>query len=222
MASVLVPAEALQDAAVPVVLPRRKRFTRSEVARLSDAGVFEGQRYELTEGDLIDKMGQNPPHAGTFLLVRNWLFAIFGLLAVRCQSPIEVASEDRERNEPEPDFTVLADPTMDPFARHPRGDELLLLIEISDTTARFDRTVKSALYARASVREYWVVDLRTRALYVHRHASGDVYRQVTRLAEDETVAPHSRPDAVVKVSELLPPALQRLQRPGLNQNTAYW
>jgi Uma2 family endonuclease len=206
MASVLVPAEALQDAAVPVVLPRRKRFTRSDVARLSDAGVFEGQRYELIEGDLIDKMGQNPPHAGTFLLVRNWLIAIFGLSAVRCQLPIEVASEDRERNEPEPDLAVIADPAMDPFARHPRGDELLLLVEIADTTARFDRTVKRTLYARASVMEYWVVDLPARALYVHRHPAGGNYRQVTRLAEEETVAPDSRPDAVVKVGELLPPA----------------
>ena len=206
MASVLVPAEALQDAATPDVIPRRKRFTRSDVTRLNEAGVFEGQRYELIEGDLIDKMGQNPPHAGTFLLARNWLFAIFGVLAVRCQLPIEVASEDRERNEPEPDLAVIADPTMDPFARHPRGDELLLLVEVSDTTARFDRKVKSALYARASVREYWVLDLPARALFVHRHPSGSGYRHVIRLSEDESVAPDSRPDAVVKVSELLPPA----------------
>jgi Uma2 family endonuclease len=205
MASVLVPAKALQDVAAPVVLPRRKRFTRSDVVRLSDAGVFEGQRYELIDGDLIDKMGQNPPHAGTFLLVRNWLIGIFGLLALRCQLPIEVASEDQERNEPEPDFAVLADPAMDPFARHPRGDELSLLVEVSDTTARFDRTVKSALYARALVPEYWVLDVSARALFVHRHPSEGGYRQVIRLSEDETVAPDSRPDALVKVSEHLPP-----------------
>jgi hypothetical protein len=54
----LVPAEVLQDPAAPVVLPRRKRFTRSDVARLNDAGVFEGQRYEMIEGDLIDKTGR--------------------------------------------------------------------------------------------------------------------------------------------------------------------
>jgi Uma2 family endonuclease len=204
---VLVPAEALQDAAAPVVLPRRKRFTRSDVARLTDAGVFEGQRYELIEGDLIDKMGQNPPHAGTVRLVLIWLAAAFGLPAVRCQLPIEVASEDQERNEPEPDLAVIANPATDPFTRHPRGDELLLLVEIADTTARFDRTVKRALYGRALVREYWVLDLPARALFVHRHPSGGSYRQVIRLSEDETVAPESRPDAVVKVSELLPPAL---------------
>jgi Uma2 family endonuclease len=205
MASVLVPAEALQDAAAPVVLPRRKRFTRSEVARLSEAGVFEGQRYELIEGDLIDKMGQNPPHAVAVRRVNTWLLRTFGLSSVLCQLPIEVASEDQERNEPEPDLAVIADPGIESIARHPRGDELLLLVEVSDTTSRFDRIVKSALYARASVREYWVLDLPARALHVHRHPSPGGYRQVIRLSEDETVAPDSRPDAVVKVSELLPP-----------------
>jgi Uma2 family endonuclease len=129
----------------------------------------------------------------------------FGLSSVLCQLPIEVSSGDQERNAPEPDLTVIADPGMDSIARHPRGDELLLSVEVSDTTSRFDRTVKSALYARASVREYWVLDLPARALYVHRHPSGGGYRQVIRLSEDETVVPDSRPDAVVKVSELLPP-----------------
>jgi Uma2 family endonuclease len=57
------------------------------------------------------------------------------------------------------------------------------------------------------VPEYWVLDVSARALYVHRHPSGGNYRQVTRLAEDEAVAPDSRPDAVVTVSELLPPVV---------------
>jgi Uma2 family endonuclease len=205
MASVLVPAEALRDAAAPVVLPRRKRFTRSDVARLSDAGVFEGQRYELIEGDLIDKMGQNPPHVWSVALLNVWLAKTFGGVNVRCQAPIEIASEDQERNEPEPDFFVLAELRLEYSARHPRGDELLLLVEVSDTTSRFDRTVKRALYARASVPEYWVLDISARALFVHRHPSEGSYRQAIRLSEDETVAPDSRPDAVVKVSELLPP-----------------
>jgi Uma2 family endonuclease len=206
MASLLVPAEALQDAAAPVILPRRKRFTRSDVARLNEAGLFEGQRYELIEGDLIDKMGQNPPHAWTVAFVHVWLAKAFGVALIRGQLPIEVAREDRDHSEPEPDLVVVAEPRLDYAARHPRGDELLLLIEVADTSVYFDRRVKSALYARASVTEYWVLDVSSRALFVHRHPSGGNYRQVIRLSEDETVAPDSRPDAVVKVSDLLPPA----------------
>jgi len=172
-------------------------LTRSDIERLTLDGTVHGQRYELIEGQLIRKSGQSPSHA-------------VGLSSVLWQFPIEVASEDRERNEPEPDLAVIADPGMDSIARHPRGDELLLLVEIADTTAGFDRIVKSALYARASIREYWLVDLPTRALYVHRHPSRGIYRHVIRLAEDETLAPDSRPDAVVKVSELLPPAPRAL------------
>jgi Uma2 family endonuclease len=207
MASVLVPAESLQESAAPVVLPRRKRFTRSDVVRLNELGVFEGQRYELIEGDLIDKMGQNPPHAWTIAFVHLWLTKIFGGALVRGQLPIEVARGDQDHSEPEPDLVVVAERKLDYTTRHPRGDELLLLIEVADTSVYFDRRIKSALYARASVPECWVLDVSARALYVHRHPSGGGYRQVARLAEDETVAPDSRPDAVVKVSELLPPAL---------------
>jgi Uma2 family endonuclease len=205
MASVLVPAEASQESVAPVVLPRRKRFTRSDVNRLNEAGIFEGQRYELIEGDLIDKMGQNPPHAWSVAFVHSWLAKIFGGALIRGQLPVEVAREDRDHSEPEPDLVVVVERKLDYATRHPRGDELLLLIEVADTSVYFDRRVKVALYARASVPEYWVLDVSARALFVHRHPLGGGYKQVTRLAEDETVAPDSRPDASVKVSELLPP-----------------
>jgi len=172
---------------------------------MTAAGVFEGQRYELIEGDLIDKMGQNPPHARTIMLVLAWLVKTFGVSGVRCQLPIEVGPEDRPRTEPEPDFALLADPETEFADRHPRGDELLLLVEIADSSSRFDRTVKKALYARAEVKEYWVIDISARVVYVHRHPSSGTYQVVIRLAGEETVAPESREDARVRVRELLPP-----------------
>ena len=104
--------------------PRRKRFTRAEVQRLLEGGLFEGQRYELIEGDLIDKMGQHPPHAYAIRLVVAWLARIFGFERVQIQLPIEVAPEDRERSSPEPDVAVLAEAKVEYQRRHPRGDEL--------------------------------------------------------------------------------------------------
>ena len=147
MASVLSPTEALLDAA-PLVVPRRKRFTRSDVSRLSAAGIFEGQRYELIEGDLIDKMGQNPPHAWTVAFVHLWLAKIFGGDLVRGRLPIEVSREDHEHSEPEPDLVVLEESKPEYVTRHPRGDELQLLIEVADTSVYFDKCVKIALYGR--------------------------------------------------------------------------
>jgi hypothetical protein len=68
--------------------PRRKRFARSEVESMLELGLFEGQRYELIEGDLIDKMGQHPPHAYAIRLVVAWLVRFFGIERVRVQLPI--------------------------------------------------------------------------------------------------------------------------------------
>src|SRR5438874_9845381 len=102
--------------------PRRKRFTRSEVQRMLEGGMFDGQRYELIEGDLIDKMGQSPPHASTIRLVLTWLAGRLGVRRVLVQLPIEVAPEDRERSWPEPDVAVLREFKSEYGVRHPRGD----------------------------------------------------------------------------------------------------
>jgi Putative restriction endonuclease len=128
-------------------------YTRSDVERLTQAGTFDGQRYELIEGELIRKSGQSPTHAWTLTHVYHWLANVFGLIRLRCQAPIEVAPEDQEHNEPEPDAAGIADPKFDHFTRHPRGDESLLLAEIADSTSPLDRTVKTALYAGALVPE---------------------------------------------------------------------
>ncbi len=75
-------------------------LTRSDVERLTLDGTFDGQRYELIEGQLIRKSGQIPPHAWTLRHVYHWLGNVFGLVRLRCRAPIEVASEDQEHNEP--------------------------------------------------------------------------------------------------------------------------
>src|SRR5689334_6368710 len=90
--------------AAPVDLPR-KRFTRGDVERMMAAGVFEGQRYELIDGDLIDKMGQNPPHASAMRQIARIFGRIFD--AVQTQLPIDVSIVERDLNVPEPDFAIL-------------------------------------------------------------------------------------------------------------------
>ena len=188
--------------------PRRKRFTRPEVQRLAEGGLLEGQRFELIEGDLIDKMGQNPPHTYTLGLVLDWLAAIFGNKRLRGQVPIEVAAADQERSSPEPDVAVLVEAKPEYQLRHPRGDELLLVVEVADTSAQFDLTVKARLYARAGVPEYWVLDIASRWLVIHRHPVDGEYRQVTRLSEQESISlSGGGATSTVVISQLLPAQL---------------
>lgn len=166
-----------------------------------DAGLFAGQRFELIDGDLIDKMGQNPPHSHALRLLHDWLVKIFGGTRVQMQQPIEAAPAERERSLPEPDLSVLAEIKNDYAKRHPRGNELLLAIEVADTTVRYDATAKRDLYARAGVPEYWVLDIPGRRLIVHRRLSQGQFEQIETLAESAAV---SAGGVQIPVSELLP------------------
>jgi hypothetical protein len=184
--------------------PRRKRFARSEVDAILELGLFAGQRYELIEGDLIDKMGQHPPHAYAIGLVVAWLTDLLGIRRLRVQLPIEVAHQDQERSCPEPDVAVLAEAKPEYQKRHPRGDELLLVVEVAESSSQFDLTVKANLYARAALPEYWVLDIRNRWLVIHRHPLNGEYRQVTRLGEQETASLNYGVECSVAISELMP------------------
>jgi len=167
------------------------------------AGLFEDQRYELIDGELIDKMGQNPPHASTIRRSGNALGSWFGFERVQAQLPIEAGVPDRERSLPEPDLAVLRESKPDYDWRHPRGDEVLLVLEVGDTTAQFDLQRKATLYARAGVPEYWVLDLPRRLLVIHRQTDGNQYKLVQIFSEDEIVSAEGRSEAI-RVRELLP------------------
>jgi len=182
----------------------RKKFTRTEVERLTAYGFFEGQRYELIDGDLIDKMGQKPPHPFAIQSFFAVLVRIFGFDFVRGQSSLDVSEADREQNEPEPDVVVTEHEKSRYLRRHPRGDECILVAEVSDTTVRSDLTYKAGLYARAGVREYWVLDLKDRRLVVHRHPRAGTYHFVQFFSESECVSLEGRTE-VIRVAELLPP-----------------
>ena len=184
--------------------PERKRFTRQEVECLTAAGVLAGQRLELIDGDLIDKMGQNPPHALAIRLLLKWLTSFLEGDMILVQLPVQASGDDSERSLPEPDLAVLKE-RIDLQRRHPRGDEMALVIEVSDTTAAFDRGRKAAIYAKAGVPEYWVLDLSSRILAAHRETDGVQYRQIRLYSEDESVAPLGRSERV-KVADVLPRA----------------
>ena len=185
-------------------LPPRKRFTSAEVVRMMDFGLFEGKRYELIDGDLIDKMGQNPPHASVVRKVQRVLLRICGDDRVLVQQPIEAAVEDRVWSTPEPDVAVLKAVGDEEFEqRHPRGDELVLVVEVSDTTARHDSTTKRDLYARAGVPEYWVVDVTRRLLRVHRDLSNAAFGEITEI-RDGSLTVVCATGVMIPVTELLP------------------
>jgi Uma2 family endonuclease len=196
-------SQTLLETSVTREAPPRKRFTRREVEAMGESGLFDGQRYELIDGDLIDKMGQKPRHSSAIQLLLEWLATFLRVGLIRVQLPIEAAGEDREWSEPEPDISVLVELKPEYEARHPRGEELLLVVEVADSSVGFDLTRKATLYAKAGVPEYWVLDLIRRMLVVHRQPDGTQYRDIHMYSEDDVVSMEGRAEKV-RVASILP------------------
>jgi len=185
---------------VPLV-PRRKRWTRAECAPLEAAGVFDQERVELIEGELISKMGAKRPHVNGLTLLREWLTEVFGGRFVNTEASIDVTPEDNPTNEPQPDLIVLTKPTT-AFQRNPQPQDLLLVVEVADTSLSFDRTTKAALYARAGIVDYWVLDTANRRMLVHREPNGGRYQVVVAYTDSESVAPLSAPGRELRIADL--------------------
>lgn len=184
----------------------RYNWTVSEFERLFDAGFFGPDlRLELVEGEIWKKMTQNEPHAVALSLTEFALGGIFENCYVRTQQPMILG----ESSKPAPDLAVVTGVPRDYLASHPTTAELV--VEISDSTLVPDQTTKAALYARAQIAEYWIVNLVDRTLEVRRQPSpmsgellGHGYRSTQILLPGESIAPLGAPDQIIGVDELLP------------------
>jgi len=195
--------QLLLYADVPATPPPRKRFSRAEVKWMIERGFLEERRYELIEGDLFDKTGESAVHG---IGVRQVMAALGELGAptlVRVRMPIEVTGEDRKHSLPEPDISVLESAGSNEEGRIVRGDEVVLVVEVADTTVRFDLSRKAALYARAGVREYWVLDLKGRRLFVNRQPREGVYCSFQFFTEGDAVSLEGRMEAI-QLADILP------------------
>lgn len=189
---------------LPLTEPARKLWSRSEVERLQAIGFFEGERFELIDGELINKMGQLPPHTQAILIGHEWLAGVFSMRRVRAQLPVEVSPSDYSKSLPEPDFAVTVADRVEFSRRHPQPSEVCLIIEVADTSLGMDLGRKAVLYARAGFADYWVLDLNGRRLVVHRKPVNGKYSLITSYAETEEVAPLAAPEATIQVADLFP------------------
>lgn len=170
------------------------------------------ERYELLDGEIILKVGQNQPHAMTVSRVVFYLMGVFGPERVQTQTDIEVAVEDQATNRPQPDVAVLSQPDYE-YTDTPQGTDLVLVVEVSHTTLRDDLRTKAPLYARAGIPEYWVMDVSGRRLLAHQEPVDGVYARVTAYTEEEIVATPAVPAGNTRVTDLLPPS-QAATQPG--------
>jgi Uma2 family endonuclease len=162
-------------------------------------------RWELIDGEVLSKMGQKPAHRFTLLRVAEWLASQFGFRRTQTQLPIRIPGAVGQINEPEPDVTVVTEQASAYFDRIPDTNDVLLVVEIADTSLAFDLGTKALLYARSGVPEYWVVDVTNRLLYRHKHPANDGYIDIEKIGEYDFVDVESGSRIAVLVGELLPP-----------------
>ena len=186
-----------------ILAPPRKRWTRSECATLEESGLFDQQRVELIAGELISKMGKRRPHVNAVWFTCLWLAEAFGKRFVNPEAPIDVAPEDNPTNEPEPDVIVLNRDLSNFRSANPRPEDLHLVVEVADSTLNFDLTVKAALYARAGIMEYWVVDVPGRRVIVHREPKQGSFVSIVAYCESEPVAPIGAPQSEFRAAYVL-------------------
>jgi Uma2 family endonuclease len=173
------------------------RWTCAEFHLFGDMGVFEGRRAMLIDGVILEEGPMNPPHAITLELVEEVLRTVFRSgWRIRSQSPL-VLGQDLD---PEPDVAVIAGSARG-SSGHPTTADLV--VEVADTSLDFDRNEKRLRYARACIREYWVVDINGRQLLVYRDPQAGDYATQQALGAVATISPLAAPAAVVRVADLL-------------------
>lgn len=155
--------------------PHRHAYSVDDYYRMAEAGILRpGDRVELIEGEIIDMVPIGSRHAAAVTRIGNTLMCSVGREAiVAIQNPVRLS----HYSEPQPDIALLR-PRDDFYAAvHPGPGDVLLLVEVADSTLRFDRDTKLPLYARHGIPEVWLVDIENAQFTIHRDPQTHGYAQ---------------------------------------------
>lgn len=181
---------------------RRRRFTVDEYYRMAEADILgPDERVELLAGEIIKMAPIGSKHAGSVTRFAEEFFENLGRrVTVRIQNPIRLAPG----NEPEPDI-VIAYRRDDGYAgEHPTPEDVILLIEVSDSSVGFDRRHKLPLYAIYGIPEVWLSDVNSRTIEVHDEPMAGGYARMRVYGSDEMLSPAAFPDVVIAVADVIP------------------
>jgi Uma2 family endonuclease len=182
--------------------PVARRFTVSEYYQMAEAGVFgPEERVELIEGEVLKMSPKGIKHASSDTRADNCFRRRLGdRIVIRLQSPVRLS----DLTEPEPDVVLALPHEKDYSDHHPAPSEILLVLEIAESSLRYDREVKSRIYAEAGIIQYCLLNLISRRLEDYRDPEDGRYRTVHTYDENQSFTLVAFPDIAVPVNELLP------------------
>lgn len=176
-------------------------ITADEYERMGEAGVFGADaRLELIEGGIYEMPPIGSPHASCVKFLSQLLQRLFSdKMLVGTQDPIRLS----DFSEPQPDVALLR--WRDDFykERHPTAEDVLLVIEVADTTLGIDRGVKLPLYAAAGIVETWIVNIPEEQIEVYAEPLDGTYSVVKTYRRGESAQSHTLSDLAVSVAEVL-------------------
>lgn len=161
---------------------------------IEDGDLDEHDRVELVEGVLIEMVPQSPEHVDAVSALREMLENLGTAWHVRVQGPLTLAA-----SEPEPDLAVCPRPLRDASRWHPTTASLV--VEVARTSRKTDRA-KAAIYARAGVIEYWIIDVRDRVVERYREPVDGQYRTVDVVERGQVISPVALPDRPIEIRRL--------------------
>lgn len=180
----------------------KRCFNVEEYYRMAEAGILsEDDRVELIEGEIIEMSPIGSRHAACIDRIVNFLLGRYaGMTAiVRVQSPIRLD----DFSEPQPDVSLLR-PRDDFYAtEHPKPADVLLVIEVADTSVEYDRGAKTPLYARAGIPEVWLINLRENEVELYAQPAAGSYQITQRFKAGASFASRILPDLTINVDALL-------------------
>lgn len=170
--------------------------------RMAAVGILHAdERVELLDGQLRTMAAKGTAHRAGTQRTRRLLEQRLGDRVQVCvQDPVQLS----DVSEPEPDIAVVVPDPLDYLAHHPRPEDVLLLVEVSDTTLKYDTEEKALAYARSEIGDYWVLDVNQRQLHVFREPQRTGYAVHRVLAVTESIAPLVFPDCLLLVAEMMP------------------
>jgi Uma2 family endonuclease len=189
---------------VPAMLaayPSKHLTTLDEWHKMGEANIYPpNSRLELINGEILDMAPIGSRHASHLnRIVDILVFLCHGKTIPSPQNPLQLG----DLSEAQPDFMLLK-PSHDYYLHHlPTADDVLLLVEIADSSLKFDQNEKLRLYALHGILEYWIVNVNNACLEVYRKPQGDTYTEKIILVKGDTITLSQLPNLNIKIADIL-------------------
>ena len=179
-----------------------RSLTSADYYQMMESGIIrEGEKVELILGQIFTMAAKGTRHTvATSRLLKSLLTLIGDLAIVRCQDPISLPNN----SEPEPDIVIARLRSDDYVNNHPSPADIILVIEVADSSIKFDRDTKAPLYAAAGISEYWIFNLIDNRLEIYRQPEGDIYASIEIITPPRLISLPLFPEIILNIGDFFP------------------